>query len=315
MSATLMIMILPFVLFLSIQFKIDILKPLEPLSGALHQQCVSWFSVNSETISNSYNLSRAFICGQKITQSTQKHTLQKSGLYHAIVVSGGHFLFLDSVLKRLLWPAWLRFFLLGTYYLMTGLQAPGLRCLMQMSASSLCRRNGKHLSSAALCFYSGLFCLIICSPLWTSLSFWLSFTVSLSLSLSGDLFPRSQAGLNGLLPLSLIYLFLFPFNFLHGYLHPLNLILGMLLLQPFCVILLGSAGLIILGRGLNNDGLYELNFQINRHLFLILEKFTLIIPEKNHGHLSLFYLWFYLFTLLAIVHVFIIYFRRDTIRE
>ncbi len=315
MSATLMIMILPFVLFLSIHFKIDVMKPLEPLSGTLHQQCVSWFSVNSETISSSYDLSRSFICGQKVTRTSQKHTLQKSGLYHAIVVSGGHFIFLESVLKRLFWPAWLRFILLGLYYLMTGLQAPGLRSLMQMIATCLCNRYGKHLSTMALCFYSGLLCLILCSPLWTSLSFWLSFAVSLSLSVSNELLPRSPSSLNTLLPMSLIYLFLFPFNFLHGYAHPLNLILGMLLLQPFCGILLSSAGLIILGRILNSDGLFDLNYQINRYLFLFLEKFTLVIPEKSHGHLSLFYLWLYLLALVALVHVFIIYFRRDTIRE
>lgn len=315
MSTTLMIMILPLVLFLSIHFKTDIMKPLEPMSATLHQQCISWFSRTSETISSSYDLSRSFICGQKVTQAQQKYTLQKSGLYHAIVVSGGHFLFLESVLKRLFWPAWLRIILLGLYYLMTGLQAPGLRCLMQMGLSTARSRYGNALSATALCFYSGLLCLIICSPLWTSLSFWLSFTVSLSLSFSSELLPKSSAGLNVLLPMIFIYIFLFPFNFYNGYLHPLNLILGMLLLQPFCGILLGSAALMITGRLLDNERILDLNVQINQRLFQFLEKCTLLVPEKSGGHVSLFYLWLYLFILTAIAHILILYFRRGTLRE
>lgn len=291
------------------------IAPLSPLSGALHLQCLSWFSPNSETISKSYDLSRSFICGQKVTEPQQKRVLQKSGLYHAIVVSGGHFIFLQSLLRCVLCPSWLRFILLGVYYLMTGLQAPGLRCLMQMGLTAACINGQRQLSTPVICVYSGLLCLAVSSPLWSSLSFWLSFAVSLSLSFSAEITPKSPPIARVFAPMILIYIFLIPFNFSSGYLHPLNLIFGMLLLQPFCGLLLISAVLIILGRLLDTDRLFDFNFWINKNLFFILEKWTLIIPNKNQHSLSLFYLWFYLFSLLVALHFFIIYFRRETIRE
>lgn len=310
-----MIMILPFVLFLSIQTELDILKPFFPLSARFHQQCLDWFSPNSETKSDTLDLSRSFICGQKVASVSQKIVLLKSGLYHAIVVSGGHFLFLNMVLKRLLWPHWLRLIALGFYYFITGLQAPGLRYLMHMGLVHFTQKRSHLISDRSLCFYSGLLCLALSSPLWTSLSFWLSFAVSLSLSFSKEVQTRSSTPLKLFLPIILIYIFLFPFNFTSSYLHPLNLLLGMLLLQPFSTMLLVSAVMLLIGRGLNYPWLLELNVWLNQTLFQALEKGTLLMPEKSHQSLSLFYLWLYLFILSAALHVFVVHYRRETIHE
>lgn len=315
MSYMTMILLLPFALFVSINFNFNALEPLKPLSLSLHNICLSWFTPKLPKDRPSHDLSRSFICGQKVTQPQQKITLQKSGLYHAIVVSGGHFLFIESALKWLAWPSWLRFILLAIYFLVTGLQAPGLRCLTQMSAVALTHTNSKKTGSLALCFYSGLFCLVIASPLWTSLSFWLSFSVALALGFTQELTTQKTRTLKFILPLILIYLFLLPFNFSKGYPHPLNLILGMLLLYPFCLILFISACFTFTARVFDVAALYSVTDDINKNLFLTLQKWTMIIPDKNYHTLSIFYFWVYLFILFSCFYVFILFFRRDTIHE
>ncbi len=315
MSWPIMVLLLPFVLFLSIHFEIQLMEPLKPISASLHGICLNWFTP-TDTINRPVNdLSRSFICGQKVTQTQQKTALQKSGLYHAIVVSGGHFLFLESVFKWLAWPRWLRFILLSLYYLMTGLQAPGLRCLMQLGLASVAKNQGLRFSSPSLCFYSGLLCLAISVDLWISLSFWLSFSVSLALCFSQELLPQKARTLQIVLPMVLIYLFLIPFNFSKGYPHPLNLILGMILLYPFCLTLLLSAGLMLLGQLFAAPTLFHATDILNKNLFILLDEWTTIIPGKNQLNLSIFYFWIYLLVITSLFHVFTLQFRRGYVHE
>ena len=315
MSCPAMAILLPFVLILSIHFKTQLLEPLKPISASLHGACLNWFTPTDNNYRPANDLSRSFICGQKVTQTKQRILLQKSGLYHAIVVSGGHFLFLESVFKFLAWPRWLRFILLGIYYLMTGMQAPGLRCLMQLGLASAAKNQGLRLSGPSLCFYSGLLCLTISSDLWTSLSFWLSLSVSLSLSFSRDLLPKKAHPLRIVLPMLLIYLFLIPFNFSKGYPHPLNLIIGMILLYPFCLTLLLSAGLMLLGQLFKVPNLFQATDILNRNLFMILDEWTIIISGKNNFDVSIFYFWIYLLGITALLHLFMVQFRRGTVHE
>ncbi|OYZ13576.1 MAG: hypothetical protein B7Y39_17375 [Bdellovibrio sp. 28-41-41] len=315
MSWPIMVLLLPFVLFLSIQFEIHMLEPLKPISASLHGICLNWFTPTDTNNRPANDLSRSFICGQKVTQTQQKIALQKSGLYHAIVVSGGHFLFLESALKWLAWPRWLRFILLGIYYLMTGLQAPGLRCLMQLGLVSVAKNRGLRFSGPSLCFYSGLLCLAISADLWTSLSFWLSFSVSLALCFSQELLPQKALTLQIVLPMLLIYIFLIPFNFSKGYPHPLNLILGMVLLYPFCLALLVSAGLMLLGQLFTAPALFHATDILNLNLFILLDEWTTIIPGKNNLDLSIFYFWIYLLIMMSLFHVFTLQFRRGTAHE
>lgn len=310
-----MILLLPIVLFLSIQAKFDVIEPLKPLSAILHEECLNWFTPTHPKDRPPNDLSRSFICGQKVTQAQQKNALQKSGLYHAIVVSGGHFVFLESALKWLKWPRWLRFFLLGTYYLMTGLQAPGLRCLMQQGLDIVTKKHHLRFSGPSLCFYSGLLCLAISVPLWTSLSFWLSFSVSLALGFAQELISQRTRALKILLPMVILYLFLIPFNFSKGYPHPLNLIIGMILLYPFCLTLLLSAGFMLIGRILNTPSLFHATEVLNQHLFNFLNQGTTIIPNRNEFSLPIFYFWIYLFALLYLFHFFILRFRQGSTHE
>jgi ComEC/Rec2-related protein len=310
-----MILLLPFVLFLSIHFEIHAMEPLKPISASLHGLCLSWFTPLDATNRPENGLSRSFICGHKVTEVKQKIVLQKSGLYHTIVVSGGHFLFLESVLKWLAWPRWLRFISLCAYYLMTGLQPPGLRCLMQLGLASVAKSRDWRFSSPALCFYAGLLCLAVSADLWTSLSFWLSLSVSLALCFSKELLPQKARTLQIVFPIVLIYLFLIPFNFSKGYPHPLNLILGMILLYPFCLTLMLSAGLILLGKLFAAPMFFQATDILNKNLFRLLEQWTTIIPSKNQIELSIFYFWIYLLVLTSLFHVFAIQFRRGTVHE
>lgn len=306
-----MLVFLPFVLYLSIHFEIDLPRPLTPWADRLQVKCVEIFAHPT----NPDDLSSSFICGKKISQKKHKHWLQKSGVYHAIVVSGGHFLFIEAVLKRLALPAGLRFILLFVYYLMTGLQAPGLRCLVQMGLKSSTERFNLKTSPTALCFFSGLICLSISFPLWNSLSFWLSFVVSLSLCFTEGFISLPYRSARWALSLFFIYLFLIPFNYSSGYLHPLNLVLGVLLLHPFCLVLLASAALVVLGRLFESAWVFELSRGITSRLYWVLEHSTVLVPDKNKGHLSLFSFWIYALILIALLYLTTLHFRRETIRE
>ncbi len=298
-------------LYLSIHFEIDLPKPLVPLSNSLQKKCSEFLSHPT----NPDDLSRSFICGSKVSQAQHKTWLQKSGVYHAIVVSGGHFLFLEAIMKRVSLPAGIRFLILMLYYLITGLQAPGLRCLTQMGVNSGCQKFNLNMSDSTLCFYSGIICLIISFPLWNSLSFWLSFSVSMSLCFSSDFLSRSPRSAQILISLFFIYVFLLPFNFTSGYLHPLNLILGALLLMPFCFVLLFSALLVTSARIFDLNIFFTLSAQLNSWLFTILKKWTLLVPDKNNGEMNLFAFWIYILILIAFLHLVVVYFRRETIHE
>lgn len=306
-----MIALLPVVLFLSIMFQMNLTRTLEPTSQVLHQWCNSWFDPKLDP----KNLTVSFICGKKVTDSNQKILLQKSGLYHAIVVSGGHFIFLESILKRCGLPHFIRLFILWIYYLMTGLQAPGLRCLVQMGVSLLGNRMNFKMNAITLGFYSGMLCLSINYQLWQSLSFWLSFAVSLALAIAAELQTAKDRVTPFLLPLILIYVFLIPFNFSNGYLHPLNLILGILLVYPFSAILLMQSVLIALGNTLAINGFFKASSLSNEWLFFALKKWTLVIPNKNMGQPDLFGFWVYLIILLIGFHFICLWMRREIIHE
>lgn len=306
-----MFILLPIVLFLSIYTQINLIRPLEPAAARIHAHCVHVFS----DAHRPHDLSASFICGKKVTHSAHKNLLQKSGLYHAIVVSGGHFLFIESLLKRIQLPYLARMVVLLFYYLATHLQAPGLRCLMQLNLGHISQRWHLKLSSPVLCFYSGLACLAINVDLWQSLSFWLSLAVSLALAFAQELKTQNNKAISFFLPLICIYIFLIPFNFTNGYLHPLNLVLGAIFLYPFCIFLLFSAGLILGSRAfptLSFDSLLE---PLNNMVFLFLKYSTQIVPNKNFGSFDLFYLWIYLLISIVSFHMLTLHFRRETIRE
>jgi ComEC/Rec2-related protein len=311
MTDRFMIFIAPFVLFLSIFWSWDFTPALKPLSEMLHERCVQEFYHEK----NKNDLSRSFICGEKVTLKNQKTLLQKSGVYHAIVVSGGHFLFLEAVLKRMHLPLAIRMTVLFLYYLVTGLQAPGLRCLVQMNLGLATEKLNLKPNSPTLCFYSGLVCLMISAPLWNSLSFWLSFVVSLALCFSRELTQSKSKELQFLLPLVCIYIFLIPFNFTSGYLHPLNLILGAILIYPFCSLLLFSALLTITGKLTNTDFLFQINTTLSTHVFTAIEKATQLIPNKNQEKPNLFIFWLYAFILITTIHLIAKKHQRETIHE
>ena len=311
MTSQSMILLLPIVLFLSIHYEIDLPKPLESWSLFLQNACIQQFY----NPSNPSDLSASFICGKKVTLKSNKVLLQSSGIYHAIVVSGGHFLFLEAILQRLALPAVVRFAFLFIYYLMTGLQPPGLRCLVQIALVRIFDSIHLKSNSTTLCFYSGLLCLAMSFPFWQSLSFWLSFSVSMSLCYA-RIFQSTRDPLHKkLLPLFFIYLFIIPFNATSGYLHPLNLLLGMLLLEPFCFVLLTSAVLVFSGRLLNWDFLLRITVEIDRWLFQLLQKWTLLVPDRNTGATQPFYYWLYVLILIALLHLLSLFYRRETIHE
>lgn len=253
--------------------------------------------------SSSYSgLFQSFICGKKLDKSLPKETLIKSGVYHLIVVSGGHFLFLESLFHFLKFPFFLRAILLCLYYLITGLQAPGLRALAHLLLSRLVEKYQMKISNFNLVFFSGLICLILNCSFWNSLSFWLSFSVGLALAACQSLF-YNESTINRFLMLNLIlYLFLFPFLIKLSYSHPFTLFLGNLLIFP-TFIFLSINGVIILILELCDFPLWIKIMDTGLSLFFkILETLSAFAHEKNNSPWDWFIFWFYLFSVFVCVH-------------
>lgn len=269
-------------------------------------------SCNQLILTNSQykGLFQSFICGKKLDKNLPKETLIKAGIYHLIVVSGGHFLFLESIFKILKFPFYIRIFLLVIYYLTTHLQAPGLRALVHLLLYQWKDRGDLKISALTLLFYSGLVCLILNTNYWTSLSFWLSFNVSLAITACAELLYWEKPLVKFFWMNFLIYFFLFPFLLKLSYTHPLSIFIGNILVLPtvFCFSLCGAG--LVLSHILN---LQDITLQIDSFIsiyFQFLDTLSAFSFNKNHDNWNWLFFWSYLFSLFIVLHFLKIYFER-----
>lgn len=293
-------------LFLSSFFKFNLNDYLAQPAKYLNSSC-------NQTIltSSTYNgLFQSFICGKKLDKTLPKETLIKAGIYHLIVVSGGHFLFLESIFKILKIPFLLRVFFLMLYYLTTNLQAPGFRALIHLFLSFAKERKGIKCSAINLLLYSGILCLILNSSYWSSLSFWLSFNVSLAITACAELLYWEKPIAKFFWLNFFIYFFLFPFLIRLSYSHPLSVLIGNILVFP-TLIFFGICAIVLFfdqfWKGLNLteniDHLIKLYFQL-------LEALSSFSFDKNQEKWNWLFLWSYLFALFTITHFLKIFFER-----
>lgn len=295
-----------FLLFLSHFFSFNLNDYLAPSAKYLNSSCNQTILTSSQ-----FNgLFQSFLCGKKLDKNLPKETLIKAGIYHLIVVSGGHFIFLESIFKILKLPFHIRTFLLILYYLTTGLQAPGLRALVHLLASKLKDQLGIKISALTLLLYSGIFCLILNSSYWQSLSFWLSFNVSLAMVACSELLYWEKPIAKFFWLNFLIYFFLFPFLIKLSYSHPLSILLGNILVLPtvFFFSICGLGLLISTVLNLNSISLFIDNL-ISQY-FYFLEIFSSFTFNKNHEKWDWLFFWSYLFLLFIILHFLKIFFER-----
>lgn len=206
---------------------LDIGPALKTISGPIQNWCTAQvpLGIHSE-------LTRAMVCGVDPSLS-EALIFQQSGLYHLLVVSGGHLAFFVELLRpfaRKKIGSILVLIFLITYSLMCGAQPPVIRALIQWVIYQQRNRIGIYAHSGLITFYSGIICLSL-SPAWIhSLSFWLSWMATLACqsAMSLRLKPACAA--------AFIHIVLLPGLMSLGSAHPLS-ILNNWLLGP----LLGSA--------------------------------------------------------------------------
>lgn len=164
------------------------------------------------------------VCGQDLKPGPMKDLFLKLGLYHVLVVSGAHLVFLSYLLQMFSPPrfsSWMILVLLG-FAMMTGLQAPVVR-----AGFHLWLGRKAHTSSLEALFLSWIACLIVHPPWLHSISLHLSVLATAGLEMPG---PKS------LKPLWILILTA-PITVAFGSLNPIGALMGILLSAAFEVVM------------------------------------------------------------------------------
>jgi hypothetical protein len=166
--------------------------------------CVQW--------ANHYQLMPVFaglICGQPLP-SSERSLFLNLGIYHWLVASGGHLLFIQLVLEKGgVKKNWVRSTVLLAYTMVCGFQAPILRAYTSLILDLFSKKQGLFLTRQQRNLNSGLFCLCLFPDWFGSFSFQLSWIASLAIQ------PKRSAAFQALN----VSLFLWPlcqsWSFLH----------------------------------------------------------------------------------------------------
>ncbi len=150
----------------------------DKISLPLHHLCLSRLPKTSQWL----NLYGAIVCGASPPASPEKFWFQSTGLYHLLVVSGSHLIFLSQWLrpftKRFAGKLIILSFLVF-YALVCRGSPPVVRALLYIVLCMLPLRSRFGWSHSQICFLTGA-ALLSFFPSWAvSLSFWLSWLASM----------------------------------------------------------------------------------------------------------------------------------------
>lgn len=135
----------------------------------------------------------AFLCGKNIQNPFLKELLVQTGLIHLLVVSGGHFVFILTQLRRFknksLVVEFLLFVpLLFVFAVMTGFQAPVARAFISLILSYPISYYRLHWTQGQTQLATGFLTLSLFPEWYFSFSFYLSWLCSLALCFSTLIF-------------------------------------------------------------------------------------------------------------------------------
>lgn len=203
-----------------------LLNPEIFLGNPLHRACMGWTQLQG--LSSVYG---GLFCGSTNIDGPTKNLFLSTGLYHLLVVSGAHLVFLENGLDRVLkGHERTKLSVFFVFALVCQLNPPILRALFSQGMRLASSRNHLFLSDETRILSSGLLCLIL-FPQWVhSTSLILSWTASLALNYKSSpwakhgivaiyLLPWTQtlsaaSILNNFLFSFAFELFLFPASFL-----------------------------------------------------------------------------------------------------
>lgn len=217
-------------------------KSLQPISADLNSSCQNQITSQMKYSS----LMKSLICGNPLTDPRLKEALKSSHLIHLVIISAGHFLWLDKVLVLFHIHRFLRLFIFSIYGFATLLQPPAFRFLAQRCLDEALDLFQLHLKSHQKIFLSAMTCLLV-FPSWAnSVSFLLSWGCALSLQLSGLFVLRKKNSFQSLFRQQLyFFLFLSPWMIQLGNWHPLQ-ILSQFFLAPLFMAILFPLGILSL---------------------------------------------------------------------
>lgn len=160
-------------------------KFLIALSGPFHRACLDHLPKTTPWPF----LYGALVCGATPPLGRELVTFQITGLYHLLVVSGSHLIFLSrwlAPLTRLPGGRVLLYLALNAYVLICQGAEPVVRALVQLMIGDLVRWRRWNWSAAQIALASGITCLGFFSSWILSVSFWLSWLASLVCAFAGQ---------------------------------------------------------------------------------------------------------------------------------
>lgn len=163
----------------------DLFISISDLTKSLNQLCLNF--TPKSIYSNIYE---ALICGKRLSSHELTHNLKNIGIYHVMIVSGSHLVFLSLIIENLFkFKAFQKlkvasFLILITYSLATGSQAPVMRALISIIIGEIQSRKKLFWSDFDVTFISLLVALALFDPWIKSYSLLLSYAASLALNLA-----------------------------------------------------------------------------------------------------------------------------------
>jgi ComEC/Rec2-related protein len=207
----------------------DLFVGISNLTNILHVQCLN---LTPESLYS--NIYAALVCGKALDGLELAQNFKNLGIYHVIIVSGSHLIFLSSIIefltlgksgekfgKKLRYAA---FPILFIYSLATGFQPPVVRAFISIVINAFQQKKKLFWNQNEVVFISLLICLAFFDPWKDSYSLLLSYVASVSLSLSSKS--------NSLKKHFIIYCLILPFLLPMSAPSPLSF-LSNFLLAPF----------------------------------------------------------------------------------
>jgi predicted membrane metal-binding protein len=150
------------------------------LTAPLHTACVDHFQ------NRGYNeIYLGLICGESALSPRETALFKETGLYHLLVVSGSHFIFLGQILNGICKKRTKTKFAIFVFFAaVCQFNPPVMRALVSLILSALSKKYRLFWRPEQVALYSGLGCLVLFPEWLLSLSLLLSWLASLALTFS-----------------------------------------------------------------------------------------------------------------------------------
>ncbi len=186
----------------------------------------------------------SLVCGKKVSDPKNYLVLKITGLIHIFVVSAGHLVVISEILIFLGWSRFNLFFILFSFTVMTGFQAPCVRSLISYSLGFFLIEKSLFLTGPQTVFLTGLLTLAIFPDWCQSFSLQLSWAAALALAMAATFKNKNHSPVQHLMATSAwVFVVLLPLMQSLGGVHPLsmlwNVTLGTLtafFLFPLCLL-------------------------------------------------------------------------------